>query len=170
MDTSNITASEAAALNASGLFWLGTYLTATGHAPEVENTGGDNMALVFPVGDGTAWVLTGDETDCYTAARYRDDAWTSEDSNDPTTLDTDLDTGAVLALLDFHRDGAPFGAKPGHLRLRADGRYEVADRGDADAAHGCTRDDWCILADGHSGDCADGSRESWPGPDTPYPA
>lgn len=110
MDTSNITASEAAALNASGLFWLGTYLTATGHAPEVENTGGDNMALVLPVGDGTAWVLTGDETDCYTAARYRDDAWTSEDSNDPETLDSALTTSEVCDLIEYHRTGTPFTA------------------------------------------------------------
>jgi hypothetical protein len=41
------------------------------------------------------------------------------------------------------------------LRLRTDGRLEVAPTDQADNDHGCTRDDWCILANDHRGDCCD---------------
>ncbi|WPH57851.1 hypothetical protein [Mycobacterium phage WXIN] len=39
------------------------------------------------------------------------------------------------------------------LRRRTDGRLEVADNRQADTAHGCMRDQWCILAHGHAGEC-----------------
>lgn len=55
----------------------------------------------------------------------------------------------------------------GMLRLRADGRYEVADQGDA-AAFSCPDDDWCILACEHAGPCNE-DREVWAGPDRLYP-
>lgn len=54
-------------------------------------------------------------------------------------------------------------------RLRTDGRHEVADHAAADKAHGCQHDDWCILADGHTGDCCE-DREVCAGPDALYPA
>ena len=49
------------------------------------------------------------------------------------------------------------------VHRRTDGRLEVADTGPANDSHGCQLDDWCILANGHSGDC-DEDRELWPGP------
>jgi hypothetical protein len=52
-------------------------------------------------------------------------------------------------------------------RLRSDGRREVADTGEANEAHGCPIDSWCILAAGHDGDCCE-DREVWPGPDVEY--
>lgn len=39
------------------------------------------------------------------------------------------------------------------IALRPDGRWEVANAAEADRRHGCRRDDWCILADRHAGDC-----------------
>lgn len=56
----------------------------------------------------------------------------------------------------------------GHTRLRSDGRLEVADTGEANDLFGCTRDGWCILTNGHEGDC-DEDRELWLGPNTAYP-
>lgn len=53
------------------------------------------------------------------------------------------------------------------LRKRSDGRYEVADSFEADAAHGCERDHWCILSDGHEGNCNE-DREVWVGADVEY--
>lgn len=54
------------------------------------------------------------------------------------------------------------------LHRRTDGRLEVADTLQSNAAYGCSRDHWCILADGHDGDC-DQDRELWPGPGAEYP-
>lgn len=58
--------------------------------------------------------------------------------------------------------------RAGHLRLRTDGRNEVADHAEANDRYGCTLDHWCILADGHTGGCDD-DREDWPGPGVLYP-
>lgn len=41
------------------------------------------------------------------------------------------------------------------LAPRTDGRQEVDDTQEANAAHGCPRDSWCILRAGHDGDCCD---------------
>jgi len=40
-----------------------------------------------------------------------------------------------------------------HLSQRPDGRYEVDDSARGNAAFGCQRDGWCILRDGHEGEC-----------------
>lgn len=53
------------------------------------------------------------------------------------------------------------------VHRRTDGRLEVADTGPANDRYGCKIDDWCILTDGHQGDC-DEDRELWLGPDTEY--
>lgn len=53
------------------------------------------------------------------------------------------------------------------LRLRSDGRHEVADTLDANRVHGCQVDDWCILANDHEGRCSE-NREVWAGPDIEY--
>lgn len=50
---------------------------------------------------------------------------------------------------------------------RSDGFEEVADTFDANQRYGCTRDNWCILTNGHAGDCNE-ERELWPGPDMEY--
>lgn len=52
-------------------------------------------------------------------------------------------------------------------RLRADGRLEVADTEAANTAYGCKKDNWCILADGHAGDCNE-DRDMWAGPGKEY--
>lgn len=39
------------------------------------------------------------------------------------------------------------------LTLRRDGRLQVADTKNADQLYGCTLDHWCILRDGHAGNC-----------------
>lgn len=70
---------------------------------------------------------------------------------------------ASIAVLDHA------GAAPGSLRLRTDGRFEVADNGDANEAFGCQDGDECILAHGHAGECSE-DRESWAGDDELYPA
>lgn len=49
---------------------------------------------------------------------------------------------------------------PTGTRRRSDGRLEVADNEKSNDLYGCKRDDWCILADGHQGDCND-DREVW---------
>jgi hypothetical protein len=54
------------------------------------------------------------------------------------------------------------------VHRRTDGRLEVADTGPANDRYGCQVDDWCILANGHDGDCNE-DREAWPGPDIEYP-
>ena len=59
---------------------------------------------------------------------------------------------------------APLDVSTGFVRLRSDGRYEVADHEDANREHGCRVDDWCILANGHYGG-GESERELWPGPD-----
>lgn len=51
--------------------------------------------------------------------------------------------------------------------LRQDGRLEVADTEQANRQFGCTRDGWCILVDGHRGDCNE-DRDVWPGPGVEY--
>lgn len=53
------------------------------------------------------------------------------------------------------------------VRLRTDGRYEVADTREGNEGFGCNRDDWCVLIDGHVGECEE-DREVWAGPDQPY--
>lgn len=50
---------------------------------------------------------------------------------------------------------------------RSDGRLEVADTAEANNQYGCVRDGWCILADGHTGECNE-DRELWPGPGIEY--
>lgn len=57
----------------------------------------------------------------------------------------------------------------GRVSRRSDCRLEVVDAEDANLAYGCRLDDWCILADGHDGDCNE-DREHWEGPDVLYPA
>ena len=47
-------------------------------------------------------------------------------------------------------------------RQRTDGRYEVADTRPANERYGCKLDDWCILANGHEGDCNDDREVWWP--------
>ena len=59
------------------------------------------------------------------------------------------------------------GVALGLLRLRPDGRHDVADHVLADSVHGCATDGDCILADRHAGDCCD-DRDLWVGPDTLY--
>ncbi|EPD84062.1 MULTISPECIES: hypothetical protein [Microbacterium] len=56
----------------------------------------------------------------------------------------------------------------GRVSRRADGRLEVADERGANEAYGCSIDDWCVLVDGHDGDCNE-DREHWEGPDVLYP-
>lgn len=56
----------------------------------------------------------------------------------------------------------------GRVSRRTDGRLEVADERGANEAYGCRLDDWCILVDGHDGDCNE-DREHWEGPDVLYP-
>lgn len=38
---------------------------------------------------------------------------------------------------------------------RRDGREEVADTGMANLLYGCEADGWCILRNGHAGDCCE---------------
>jgi hypothetical protein len=47
-------------------------------------------------------------------------------------------------------------------RLRSDGRREVADTEQANELYGCTQEDWCILTNGHHGECWE-DREVWAG-------
>jgi hypothetical protein len=49
-----------------------------------------------------------------------------------------------------------------HLRLRADGRFEVDATDEANVEHGCMIDGWCILDNGHAGPCEE-QREGWIG-------
>jgi hypothetical protein len=53
-----------------------------------------------------------------------------------------------------------------HTRLRTDGRVECADTFEGGNV-GCLVSGWCILRDGHSGDCEE-FREVWPGADEPF--
>lgn len=53
-----------------------------------------------------------------------------------------------------------------HTRLRADGRIECADTFEGGNV-GCLVSGWCILRDGHSGDCEE-DRGIWPGADEPF--
>jgi hypothetical protein len=53
------------------------------------------------------------------------------------------------------------------MHRRTDGRLEVADTFDANQRYGCQKDGWCILTNGHNGDCNE-DREVWPGPDCEY--
>lgn len=109
---------EGYALHRQGLGALVATFYETGRAFDVENTGGHCMALVLPVGDGTVWVITEDDWNdrpeddpqarLYAVCRYRDEAWNSEDSNEPETCDTACTADDVVALLDFKRTGHPF--------------------------------------------------------------
>lgn len=54
-----------------------------------------------------------------------------------------------------------------HTRLRSDGRMEVADTEEGNDLYGCKQDHWCILANGHDGECNE-DRELSVGPNIPY--
>ena len=41
----------------------------------------------------------------------------------------------------------------GLLSLRSDGRFDMRDSALANELYGCRLDDWCVLAQGHHGDC-----------------
>lgn len=87
---------------------------------------------------------------------------------DPATLSDRPENAAASDMLDELEVSAGAGLMAlGMTRKRSDGRLEVADHAEADDTYGCQRDSWCILADGHEGDCCD-DREVWAGPDELY--
>lgn len=54
------------------------------------------------------------------------------------------------------------------LRIRSDGRLEVADEELAGEQYGCTKGDVeCVLLNDHPGPCTE-SREEWVGPEPTY--
>jgi hypothetical protein len=98
-------------LHTQGLWPLIDALEADGsHVYEVSSLGGNIRCVRVRHDNDSEWLVTGEEPDALTAARYHASDVDAVDSLDPITLDTDLTTDDVLALIRSERAGLTFAA------------------------------------------------------------
>lgn len=100
-----------AALHTQGLDVLADALDRNGHQYDVENTGGNVMALTIRLYDDTLWAITGDRVDSYTVGRYDSRVWINDDPmgrTDPDRLEHGLTRPDVLDVIDGRRDLAAY--------------------------------------------------------------